>query len=33
VSAAALIVLLVDLGRNLRRLLVNSNQDARVANE
>ena len=33
VSATALIVLLVDLGRNLRRLTVSSNRDARVAGE
>jgi hypothetical protein len=33
VSATALIVLLVDLGRNLRRLIVNSTRDARIAGE
>jgi len=33
VSATALIVLLVDLGRNLRRLTAHSNRDARIAGE
>jgi len=33
VSATALILLLVDLGRNVRRLIVSSNRDARIVSE